>query len=270
MSLGATTFGLTAAVRGGHLVRARRDHYVLPGTDHHLVEAVRIGGRLACVSALSSMGIFAFDASRTHVHMDHSMSRSRSPKDRFIPLTPFNRHGVQLHWHPLIDDNATEFSVGIIDALAQSLRCQEPGHALASIDNALHLGRIEEGDLSAIFAKAPERVCHLRELVDGSAESGQETMLRLIIGSTGHSCESQVSFEGIGRVDFVVAGCLVVEADSRTAHDGWEKHVSDRGRDLALARLGYMTLRPAYQHTMQRPELVAGAIAKLVSDRQRA
>lgn len=265
---GASTAGLTAAVRGGHLIRARRDHYLLPNTNRHIVEAIRVGGRLACVSALNAAGIFALDSSKTHVHLAHTMSRSRSPQDRRVPLTKANRGGTRLHWRPLIENDGTEFSVGIRDALAQSLRCQQPVHALASIDNALNLGRITEGDLGVVFGDAPSRLRHLRAQVDGRAESGQETVLRRIIAEAGLGFEPQVTFRGVGRVDFVVAGCLVVEADSREAHDGWEKHIADRGRDLALAGLGYMSLRPAYQHTMQHPAFVRDAILKLVADRR--
>lgn len=267
-ALGASPLSLTSAVRGGQLIRARRDHYLLPDADRHLVEAVRIGGRLACVSALAAVDVFAGENAKTHVHMNRTMSRSRSPKDRFIPLTKSNRDGVRLHWRPLMADDGTEFMVGIRDALVQVLRCQQPVHALASIDSALHLGFIESGDLTSIFAAAPGRVAHLRTQVDGRAESGQETMLRRIIADAGLQYDVQVLFESIGRVDFVVEGCLVVEADSRMAHDGWEKHVRDRGRDLALARVGYMSLRPAYQHTMANPGLVREAILNLVATRR--
>jgi len=265
LSLGATGASLTAAVRGGHLVRARRDHYLLPSTNHHIVEAVRIGGRLTCVSALAFAGIYSFDSSRTHVQMERTMSRSRSPRDRFIPLTPYNRAGVQLHW--TASTRSSEFSVSISEALSQSLRCQRPVHALASIDNALFLGRVTEGDLTEIFSGAPARVQYLRALIDGRAESGQETVLRRIILDAGLACEPQVWIDGVGRVDFVVEGCLVVEADSRLAHEGWENHVRDRSRDLLLAKAGYMSLRPAYQHTMENPDLVRSAIFNLLSAR---
>lgn len=263
LGLGASTHDLTLAVRTGQLIRARRDHYVLPGTNRHLVEAVRVGGRLACVSALDAIGIFAFDAGNTHLHLVRTMSRSRSPRNRRVPLTRSNRHGSKLHWRPIIDE-ASEHSVSVRDALIQTLRCQKPLHALASLDNALHLGAIEEGDLAEIFANAPNRVQRLRDLIDSRAESGQETMLRMIIRETGLPFEPQVTFPDIGRVDFVVAGRLVVEADSRLAHDGWENHVRDRGRDLALATLGYMSLRPAYQHTMNHPDLVRRAILSIL------
>ena len=268
-ALGATRDSLTSAVRGGFLIRARRDHYLLPSADPHLVEAIRVGGRLACVSLLDAVGVFAFDASKTHIHMAIPMSRSRSPRDRFIALTQQNRDGAELHWRPCPNEG-TEFAVDIRDALSQALRCQNPVHALASIDNALHLGLVGEADLAPIFADVPKRLHYLRSQVDSSAESGQETVLRRIIADRGLRFETQVSFDGVGRVDFVVERCLVVEADSREAHDGWERHIRDRGRDLMLARQGLMSLRPAYQHTTQQPDLVGQAILSLISRGQSA
>lgn len=268
IAFGATSHSLTAAVRGGHLVRARRDHYALPGTARHVIAAVRVGGRMGCVSTLAAGSIFAYDASHPHIHMEGSMSRSRSPRNRHIPLTRDNRDGCTLHWEPLFDrENARESSVSILDALAQGLRCQKPWHALASLDNALFQGMIEIGDLHQIFANVPLRLQYLMSLVDGRAEAGQETVLRMIVREAGLDYELQVEIPGVGRVDMVVAGCLVLEADSRLAHDGWEKHVEDRGRDLRLAAQGYMSLRPAYQHTMHHPQLVRDAVSHLVAAR---
>ncbi|HEV7567680.1 MAG TPA: type IV toxin-antitoxin system AbiEi family antitoxin domain-containing protein [Microbacteriaceae bacterium] len=78
---GATERMLTSAVRLGHLIRVRRGWYCLPGTDRATVEAVRVGGRLGCVSALGDLGIFAFDQSRTHLHLRSEASRLRSSTD---------------------------------------------------------------------------------------------------------------------------------------------------------------------------------------------
>jgi hypothetical protein len=62
----------------------------------------------------------------------------------------------------------------------------------------------------------------------------------------------------------VVEGCVAVEADSRLAHDGWERHVRDRRRDLLLAKQHYVSLRPAYQHTMHEGALVRESILGLL------
>jgi hypothetical protein len=147
----------------------------------------------------------------------------------------------------------------------QALCCQPPWHAVASIDNALFLGAVTEGEVDAIFEAAPARVRGLRRLVDGRAEAGQESILRMIVHSAGLRCEVQVNVAGVGRVDLIVEGALILEADSRLAHDGWELHVRDRDRDIDAARLGYMSLRPVYQRTMFRPDEVRDAILHLLA-----
>jgi hypothetical protein len=255
---GATSHRLTTAVRDGELIRPRRDRYVLPGTDQEVVAAVRAGGRLACASVLVRYGVFVFDSRALHLHFERRANRDHVP-------------GVVSHWRPTFDDSrSTGHSVSLVDALAEHLLCEEWRFALASLDNALHQRLIDWTDVDQIFRHAPGRVQFLRRLLDPRAESGQETVLRMIVRETGLPCELQVTMREVGRVDLVVAGCVVVEADSRLAHDGWEKHIEDRGRDLALARLGYGSLRPAYQHTMRRPDLVRAAIVQLVMQQRRA
>ena len=256
-----TDHGLTCAVRTGALLRVRRDHYALPGTDRHTVEAVRIGGRLACVSALADLGIFAFEHHSTHVHLVEQMSRTRSPHNRFARLTASNRAGTVLHWIPLAAPaEGTNFRVGLVDALIQTVRCQQPHHAIASIDNALFLGAITEGDVGTIFAALPARYQPMRSRLDARSESGQESVLRLLLLDAGLRVDCQVVIPGVGRVDFLVEGTLVLEADSRLAHDGWERHVADRTRDARCAELGHPTLRVLYEFVMNDPEFVLRSI----------
>ena len=173
---------------------------------------------------------------------------------------------MELHWRTLFEpEAATVHSVGVLDALAQLIQCDQPQFAVASIDNALHQGALTSVKLEQLFDRLPQRLCELRDLVDGRAESGQESVLRLIIREAGLQFEPQVEITGVGRVDFVVEGCLVVEADSRKAHEGWDLHVRDRNRDLDLARIGYMSLRPVYQRIMFTPRDVREEILNLLA-----
>jgi hypothetical protein len=262
---GATGRMLTNAVRGGHLIRARRDHYMLPSEPQNLVAAVRVGGRLDCVSALAADELFAFEASWAHIRLEHEMSRLRSPRSRFLPLNGTTRDGVVLHWWPTTNESdANEYSVSREDALISALRCQHPWHALAAIDNAIHQKKLTLFAARMLFERLPDRVQFLRERIDGRAEAGQETVLRMIVLEAGLDFDLQVTVPEVGRVDLIVEGCLALEADSRLAHDGWEHHVADRHRDLVLGRERYMSLRPAYQHTMFEPDLVRASILGLL------
>lgn len=267
LGCGATSRSLTAAVRFGHLVRVRRDHYCLPDVARDVAQAIRIGGRLGCISALKGYGVFAYDTAHTHVHVERQATRLRSPREHPERLTAANRMGARLHWWSLGDpDGGDEYRIGLVDALAQSVRCQHPWFAIASLDNALHQLLIGESELGQIFDRLPQQYQALRRRVDGRAEAGQETVLRMIVHTAGLECELQCWFPDLGaRADMVVEGCTILEADSRAHHDGWEAHVNDRGRDLAFAKLGYPSLRPAYQHTMHHPLLVRDALLGLVT-----
>jgi very-short-patch-repair endonuclease len=257
---------ITEAVRRQDIIRVRRDHYARPSLDQHTLEAVRVGGRLACVSAAAELGLFAFDHSHTHLHLDRDASRLRSPHTRFRPLTELPRDGVQLHWWPLIDAaDGNEFCVGVKDALVQIIRCQEPRFALAALDLALHERRIRPRDLDEVFASVPVAHQFLRPQINARSEAGQETVVRQLILDAGLRCEIQVSIEGVGRVDLLVEDCVVVEADSQGFHKEWDQHTRDRTRDLLLAERGYLSLRVLYQHIMFEPETVVAAIRRLVA-----
>lgn len=266
LASGLSADGITAAVTTGALLRVRRDHYALPDTDRHTLESVRVGGREACVSAAREIGFFAFDTAFTHVHLDRQASRLRSPQSRQVPLARAPRDGVKLHWWPLIDStDGTEYCVGARDALAQIIQCQEPRFALAALDTALHEHKIWPSDLSEIFASVPAKHHELRTRIDARVDAGQESVLRDLICRAGFQCEIQVSIDGVGRVDLVVEGCVVVEADSFSHHRSWPEQVNDRTRDRLLAARHYLTLRVLYQDIMFDPEGVIAAIRELVT-----
>ena len=256
---------IAAAVHAGVILRVRRDHYALPDTDRHTLEAVRVGGRLGCGSAAREIGIFAFDSTHTHLHVAREGSRLRSPQSRFHRLADVDRGGVTLHWSPLLDPlDGNGFCVGARDALAQIIQCQSRHFALAALDTALHERHIKPGDLGKIFAHVPRIYRSLRTRIDARVDAGQETVLRELILDAGFTCDIQVPFEGIGRVDILVEACVVLEADSRLHHKSWEQQVRDRNRDRLLAARGYPTLRVLFEDVMFDPDAVIDAIRALV------
>lgn len=262
---GATDRDITAGVRNGHLVRVRRGHYVHPAENGHLIEAATVGGVLSCISALRDAGVYAFDHRRVHVHLKRHGSRLRAPHDRRMSLSGIDRQKLDLHWSALRwPEDATSHAVGIKDALLQSLYCQTPWHSVASIDSALFQGMVDADAVAEIFDAAPQRYRDLRQLVDARSESGQETILRLIVQRAGYRYEIQHYLRGVGRVDMLVEDILVLEADGRTYHDGWDAHRRDRFRDIGAAESGYPTLRFTYPVIMHESGLVVRAIEGLL------
>jgi hypothetical protein len=171
-----------------------------------------------------------------------------------------------LHWWPLLDDgDVSEHRVGIRDAVAHAIRCQEPWHAIATLDSVLHQGFLSLDELGSLFRQLPDAHVAVLGQLDGRAEAGQESILRLLMWQPSLDCELQVNVSGVGRVDMLVEGILILEADSRLVHDGWELHLRDRNRDIDSARQGDMSLRPAYQRTMFDPTAVQEAVLALLA-----
>ncbi|MEJ1922629.1 endonuclease domain-containing protein [Microbacterium sp. KHB019] len=231
---GSTGADITRAVKVGALLRLRRDHYAHPDIDDRVAEAVRIGGRVACITLLEMVGVFVLRSAGLHMHVHPHMSRIRKRKSR----------NTVMHWSHRMRKGGPRHVVSVRDAVLQAILCQEPRAAIATLDSVLHLRLATRIQLEELFMCLPSRLHTLLKLVDASAESGSETYMRLILRTLGLRFETQVTIPGVGRVDFVVEGWLIIECDSKEFHAGWDKQVEDRTRDIAAAQLGYATVRP--------------------------
>ena len=89
--------------------------------------------------------------------------------------------------------------------------------------------------------------------------------MRLMLRGLGCQIEVQVVIPGVGRVDFVVDGWLIVECDSKAHHEGWESQKRDRARDLAAAGLGYTTVRPIAEDILHRREQTLAAMKAVLA-----
>jgi very-short-patch-repair endonuclease len=257
---GWTDRQLGAAVRDGRLLRPRAGAYLPADAPSDVVEACAMGGRLTCVSAMAARGIFVLESATLRVHL-HNSRDTGSGSSR-----PVRQHWGRLHRTP----HPCATSVEPLDALACAMRCQAPRAALATLDSALHSGLIRADELDELFRLLPRRHRLLRRLVDARAESGPETLLRLMLKSLGASFDLQVKIPGVGRVDFVVDGWLIIECDSEEFHASWDAQRRDRRRDQAAAALGYATFRPIAEDIIWHPESVRAALAGLMASRRLA
>lgn len=269
LAQGYTRRSIQAALRAGVIVRARRDRYLGGGTPDAIVRAVRVGGRLTCLSLLAMRGVFVFENHRLHVHVNPTDGRLRDPADARARIAA--GRGVPapvVHWSSLSEPGGSSCVVGIVDAAAHAVRCQSPRAAVATLDSLLHLGVLSAPELRDVFSRLPARFQVLESLVDGRAESGPETFVRLMARMLGCDIRLQVFFDGVGRVDLLLDGWLVVECDSREFHSDWGQQEVDHDRDLALAALGYGTLRLTAARIMHRPDEVFAALRGLLGQRR--
>ncbi|GGD68157.1 endonuclease domain-containing protein [Microbacterium murale] len=244
---------ITEAVRSGHLLRLRRDRYARVPIDEDVAEAVRVGGHLSCLSLLKSMGIFVLVCTGLHVQITQGTSRIRKPKFRT----------TRLHWNP-VRECETIHAAHLHDALRQAIRCQSARAALATLDSVLHHKLMTLNQLEGVFSTLPARYGVLLSLVDPTAASGPETFMRLILRALGLRYETQVHLPGVGYVDFLVEGWLIIECDSKEWHEGWDKQVEDRHRDIAAAKLGCVTIRPLASEILHDSARVRESVASVI------
>lgn len=249
---GATSREITAAIHDGRLIRPRRDRY-LPGDCHPMMaEAVRLGGRVDCTSLLRLYDVFVLDDTRTHVRLPPHASRVAPP-----------REGIVRHW---VDSSAPDEAtvVPVIEALVHAVLCQPPRAAIATLDSAWHVRLVDEGDIAEVFQRLPRRFRRLRPLLDPRSEAGTETLVRLMLRGLGVAPELQVKIVGVGYVDFLVDGWLIIECDSAAHHSDWAARRRDIRRDAAAIRLGYVPLRLLADDILFHPEEVLALLREVL------
>ncbi|QCQ15345.1 type IV toxin-antitoxin system AbiEi family antitoxin domain-containing protein [Microbacterium sp. RG1] len=253
---GYTRATIRHALDCGDLIRVRRGRYVWGGLHESHLVAARWGGRLDCVSLLRALGVFTLSPDETHLQFDRTDSR-----------LPRRHRGIRAHWRASTCARG-DLQADLVEALAQACRCQSPRVAVASLDSALHLGLIDAVDLDAVFDRLPRSYRSLRKLIDARAEAGSETLVRLMLRSLGYRPALQVSLPGVGRVDLLVDGWLIVECDSRAFHGDLSQQIRDRRRDLAAAELGYVTIRILAEDIFHRPDAVRAALRAVLARRR--
>jgi very-short-patch-repair endonuclease len=259
---GMTAAGIARAVHHGELIRIRRGHYAIPGDSEDMIRAVRVGGRLDCVSELRARGIWVVDDSTLHVRLSPGASRLRDAQDRHVRMTApeIAAAPVRLHWKELRSPGrATASHVGVVDALVSAAGCLRPSELIAALDSGCHQRVIGPRDLRAALLMIAARRRPSSERLDPAAESGIETIIRDLCVRLGLRVRIQVEFDGVGRADVFVEDWVVIELDGRAYHGG-EVATRDRRRDAVHMARGRLPLRFVFAQVVFERRSVALAI----------
>lgn len=254
-AMGQSERRIRAALDSGAVIRLGRSWVALPEADADAVRAVSARGILGGESALRSYRVWVSKHTGTCIVSPPTASR-------LPPLRP----GEYRIFRDASPSPRTPWRVGVVDALAQHLpRLSDPFHAVATLDSALNRRLVTAHDLDQLMQRMPRRIRRLRKMLDGRAESGLETLLRSAIRAAGWKVEVQVEISGVGRVDLVIDGWLVIEADGSSWHDGHEAISRDRERNAKLVRAGYRWHRFGYAQIMDDLEGCVAVIEELLA-----
>lgn len=242
---------LTHLVRAGELIRVRQGWYCLPTTSSIAQEAVRVGGRLSCVSGCEFHGLWVRHSSILHVEVSPNTSRLRSRGDKRVRLRDVETPRTVVHWSNKTD-GGTRWALSVRDCLRCMALCRSPEETVAAVDSALRSRLITLDEWQQDIRSLPQRLRDLLLRVDPESESIIESITRFRLQYLGIMPRLQVKVPGVGRVDLVVGKRLVIEVDGRNFHADPEKFEADRRRDARLSARGFRVLRFSYNQVMHR------------------
>lgn len=256
--LGFTRRALSRAVARGDIERIRHGVFASGPLDPQLRAATAHGGALTCASVLQLWSIWVLAPT----------------------LIPHVWVGAHRHAHPhdgcrcVAHHAAGRPPLGRVPievALVHFLRCAGDEAFFAAYESALRLRLLSHAARSRIREAIPSSARWLLDLARTDADSGLESLLRLRLHLIGIRLDRQVAIVGVGRVDFVIGGLLILEVDGRENHDSGSMRHKDLVRDAAASARGYETLRFDYAQVVHDwPTVQAAVLAALGRARDRA
>ena len=225
---------LQALVDSGHLRRYPHGVVALPDVDKRVLIARVHRGLITC----------------EHAAAHYRLPLPSSPKTLHV-LIPRGHKAAPLwgeHQHETRDLPPAPLSAFPVAPLARCLAdllcCAQEWTALVAADAALHQGRVTYEQVGT-YLRGSRRVLGRRRLqrTSSRARSPLETLARIQLRGAGLDVVDGVEIGGVGEVDLLIAGWLVVELDGYEYHSDMWSFDQDRSRDRELARLGYTSIR---------------------------
>lgn len=246
-TLGFTRRTLSSCVRRGEIERIRDGIFAVAPLNDDVRTATAHGGALTCASVLQQKKIWVLESAEvphvwlgSHGHA-HQHDGCRCVSHFYRGRPPLGRASLET-------------------ALLHLRQCQGDEAFFAAFESAWNRRLLSRSARSRVRAALPASARWLVDLARGDADSGLESLLRLRLHILGICLDCQVVITGVGKVDFVIGGRLILEADGKENHDSSTKRHDDRVRDAAASALGYETLRFDYAQIVHDWTTVQSAI----------
>lgn len=239
------------AAASGEVRRLRHGVLALPGAPSDLVDAVLGNGLVTCASGAAHRGLWLLH----QPNKVHLLCRHGGPRNAVV------------HRTSLVPRGTAEPVASMTDILIHGLRCLAEIEAAVMVESAIRQGVTT---LPYLHQRLPGNrngaARKVLDLVDGTADSAIEVVARLLFRAEGIYTETQVDLPGIGFVDFLLEGFLIVEIDGRS-HLEPRQVKKDRSRNNASTLSGYAVLRYGYADVVYNPEKVVAEVWQVLRGR---
>jgi very-short-patch-repair endonuclease len=243
-AIGTTLDQLRIAVRLHEIRRIRQGWYIDPDTPAAVADALRVGGRATCMTAVELHGLWTMTTTgAVHVAVPPNACQLRAPGDYRRRLGDAHSDAV-VHWN---DERTggSRLAVSIPHALLDLAGCSGLEAAFVAAESALARGLMSRGEWAEACARAPAAVRIVLGRAGAASGSITESTFSFRIRGAGLRIRTQVQI-GADRVDFVIGERLVVEVDGREFHE----RERDYDRDARLSARGYRVIRFSYRQVM--------------------
>ncbi|HUR76141.1 MAG TPA: hypothetical protein VMZ00_17785 [Sporichthya sp.] len=258
-ALGVTRHALRVAVEAGRIASPYPGTYVLPGADPATSAAVGLCGVVSHASAARLHGLDLYEPPRLIEVTVARGCRQRAP-------------GVQVYAADLApEDREINHPITTVRRTVRDCARTMPVlHGVVLLDGVVRDERMSVADLremaDAAIGPGATAIRQAVGYVDAMCGSCLETILRLLLELVrGVTWETQVWIPGIGPVDFLVNGWLVLEPDGFAFHSNREHYRRDRKRWNGLTEGCFVTLRFTYEDLMYRRRAVLRQITRVLA-----
>lgn len=226
-------------------------------TPPELIMAAEWSGRLTCVSAAKLYGLWTLDDPFAHLWYGHSAHRDYG---HFLVQ---ERHSKRLK-----ETLPAAPITSLLDSVVHALKCLPTRDALVIAESAVIKGHVQLATLDSCL-KSPREAGARKVvgLIDPRSQSALETVARLLLVEAGYRVEPQFAIKGLGHVDLLVEGRLVVELDGYDFHRDKKNFAEDRRRNNVAAMQGFPTLRFTASDIFSNPGLVLNQVRAALAHR---
>ena len=220
--------------------------------DHtrYTLDQVRAFVYNACISCVSAAQIYELPIlmeerpQKTHLSVSYNRGMHPSKLRRF--------DDVCVHREQFLSDEERRTHVASIGTvLERVLVCMPLKVSLPMLDAARNRRLYDVSTLT--IPPTGSRLPHLREALSLSSDRARsilETVARLQLIDMGLTPQVGVWIEGVGEVDMIILGFIIIEVDGWAFHSSKEQRDKDLKRDRELLRRGYVVLRFTYDDVM--------------------